>query len=582
MGDEREGPVEAHGEGTGATRSQHVVLQGAADARTMAAALRPAIERSRSEGAPSEPLCLVVVPTVEQAFHAARQARLLLADPNIRVVPVSAVTRAQRLLQSAAVSVVTGTVQDLLQLRRQAALRLDSLRAVVLTGLDVMLAEGEQDHLVALLADAPSDATRIATLDQEVPETEAFLEAHLRRARRIVTVPTPEQPLAVVPRYAIATRAGRADALRALLDEVDPPSLAVVAFSDRGIVEAREALEEMGVIVDDRNVHVTSEAPPEHVALAVFWETPHTTELLDRVLSTRPAESVSLVQPNEVPAFQRLTGNATTAWNPPMRRETIASRTSQLRTAIRSTLANGAGASASELALLEPLLESYDALEIAAAALRLYEGAKRETNALKTRIAMTAAAPAAAPAVATASRGVPPGRQRVFLAVGKRDNVRVGDVVGAIANEGGVPGDRIGQVELFESHTLVELSADDATRVVDALASASVRGRRVNARLDTGGPPRGERRGGAFGPRDRGPRGGDREDRERPRGFSRGDSDRPRRGGPRNTSEARRSFSDRSPRERAESSREWSERGERLQRSRRTQRESTRDYESDD
>ena len=360
--------MEARGEGTGATRSQHVVLQGAADARTMAAALRPAIERSRSEGAPSEPLCLVVVPTVEQAFHAARQARLLLADPNIRVVPVSAVTRAQRLLQSAAVSVVTGTVQDLLQLRRQAALRLDSLRAVVLTGLDVMLAEGEQDHLVALLADAPSDATRIATLDQEVPETEAFLEAHLRRARRIVTVPTPEQPLAVVPRYAIATRAGRADALRALLDEVDPPSLAVVAFSDRGIVEAREALEEMGVIVDDRNVHVTSEAPPEHVALAVFWETPHTTELLDRVLSTRPAESVSLVQPNEVPAFQRLTGNATTAWNPPMRRETIASRTSQLRTAIRSTLANGAGASASELALLEPLLESYDALEIAAAA----------------------------------------------------------------------------------------------------------------------------------------------------------------------------------------------------------------------
>src|SRR5690606_25014643 len=118
------------------------------------------------------------------------------------------------------------------------------------------------------------------------------------------------------------------------------------------------------------------------------WETPHTTELLDRVLSTRPAESVALVQPNEVPAFQRLTGNATTAWNPPTRRETIASRTSQLRTAIRSTLANGAGASASELALLEPLLESYDALEIAAAALRLYEGAKRETNALKTRIAM--------------------------------------------------------------------------------------------------------------------------------------------------------------------------------------------------
>ena len=64
----------------GATRSQHVVLQGPADMRMMTAAMRPGIERSRRMQGVASPACLVITPTVEQALSAAEQARLLLAE----------------------------------------------------------------------------------------------------------------------------------------------------------------------------------------------------------------------------------------------------------------------------------------------------------------------------------------------------------------------------------------------------------------------------------------------------------------------------------------------------------------------
>ena len=137
---------------TGATRSQHVVLQGPPDSRMLMAAMRAAVERSRGAQGVAAPACLVITPTPEQALVAAEQARRLLADEGTRVVPVTAVARARRVL-AAPVGVVTGTVETLLALRRAAALSLEGLRGVVIGGLDAVLAAGAEESLVALLAD---------------------------------------------------------------------------------------------------------------------------------------------------------------------------------------------------------------------------------------------------------------------------------------------------------------------------------------------------------------------------------------------------------------------------------------------
>lgn len=515
----------------GVTRVQHVVLHGPADGRTMAAALRPAIERSRDAKGVAAPACLVITPTVEQALAVADQARTLLDDDAHRVVPVSAVVRARRVLQAGPVAVVSGAPHDLLALRKDSSISMESLRSVVLVGLDELLADGADQTLQALLADAPADAMRIATLDNETPETDAFIEAQMRRARRVNPVIQGDGNFTITPRYAVSTPAARAELLRAVLDELDPPSMVIVATSDSGETDARRALARLGVAINSETVNVTRHAPNSSASLVVLWESPAGVEAVTEALAGHPANAVAFLLPDEVPSFHRLTGGAAQPWTPTVRKDSIESRTRTLRTALRSTLANG-GASASELSLLAPLLDSHDAIEIAAAALRLYEGAKRESAALRTKGPV---APAAGKATSVTRNTSAPlalveggGKQRVFLAVGRRDSVQVGDIVGAIANEAGIDGGHIGTIELYESHATVELDAADAARVIETMGDVELRGRRLGARID-------ERSGssGAYGESRGRSAGGERSPRSGGFGKDRDRGDRPARGGDR-------------------------------------------------
>lgn len=578
----------------GVTRVQHVVLHGPADGRTMAAALRPAIERSREATAVATPACLVITPTVEQTLAAAEQARTLFDDDTIRVVPVSAVIRARRVLQAGPVAVVCGTPHDLLALRRDSAFNLDGLKSIVLVGLDDLLADSALETLKALLADSPTEAMRIATLDSESDTTNEFIEAHMRRARRVNPLVSGDGNFTVTPRYAVSTPQARAELLRAVLDEIDPPSIVVITNSDAGETDARRALARLGVSLNPDTVNVTRHAHSTSASLVVLWEAPVGIETLTEALAAQPANAVVFLLADEVPSFHRLTGGAAQPWTPTVRKDSIESRTRTLRTALRSTLANG-GASASELSLLAPLLDSHDAIEIAAAALRLYEGARREAAAMKTKAPMGAPMTRGAASSLSLVEGAG-ARKRVFLAVGRRDGVAVRDIVGAIANEAGIDGGRIGSVELYESHTTVELESDDANKVISTMGDVELRGRKLGARIDErSGQSGGESRGrsssdrparGGFGKDrgDRGSRGGDRGDRgdrgprsARTFGPPRDRGDRPSRfGGERSERGERDSGGERSERprfgadrgERSERPRFGADRGERSERPR--------------
>lgn len=535
----------------GASRSANLVFAGAPDTRTLTAALRPAMERARNADTGSAPACIIITSTREQSVECARIARLLLDDRNARVVPVSSVARARRVIAAAPVAVVAGTATELMALRKEAALSLEMLRSLVIVGLDSLTDDGGNDALPAIFADLPSECMRIATLETETEDAAAFLEAHLRRARRVQSVTAGSIAPETAPYYVITSRTGRTETLRSLLDDIDPPSLVIIAQTDEGIRDAEEALRELGIAVDNVNVRVSRVGGESHTSLALFWEIPHTADALLRALESRPVAAIALLAPEELTAFRELSNGSARALTAPSRKATAIDRVQQVRTALRSTLTNGAGVSASELALVGPLLDSFDALEIAAAAIRLYEGARRETAIAKSRAAEAAAAamargrsappaPRGAPAspweafattseapstvpdssspesVSAGSAAEQPasGKQRIFLAVGKRDGIRPGDIVGAIANEANIPGDRIGGIDLFESFSLVELSAADASKAIEALESVQLRGRRLNAKLDDreGGD---SGRSGGFGGRSGGfgGRGGDRDSR---------------------------------------------------------------------
>jgi len=72
------------------------------------------------------------------------------------------------------------------------------------------------------------------------------------------------------------------------------------------------------------------------------------------------------------------------------------------------------------------------------------------------------------------------GMTRLFINIGKKDGVRAGDFVGAIAGEAGLPGNAVGNIKILEAFSFVEVPNENADDVINALNSSNIKGKRVS------------------------------------------------------------------------------------------------------
>jgi|GEM_PF-1729021 len=75
------------------------------------------------------------------------------------------------------------------------------------------------------------------------------------------------------------------------------------------------------------------------------------------------------------------------------------------------------------------------------------------------------------------------GMKRLWLNIGRMDRIQPRDIVGCILGETGLPSATVGRVQLFERHTLVDVSATFESQIVEALNRAAVRGRKLKAKI---------------------------------------------------------------------------------------------------
>ena len=73
---------------------------------------------------------------------------------------------------------------------------------------------------------------------------------------------------------------------------------------------------------------------------------------------------------------------------------------------------------------------------------------------------------------------------RLFIGAGRFADVRPGDLVGAITHEAGVAGDTIGAIQIAERFSIVEVKAEHADDIIQALRGTTLRGRKVIVRRD--------------------------------------------------------------------------------------------------
>ena len=56
-----------------------------------------------------------------------------------------------------------------------------------------------------------------------------------------------------------------------------------------------------------------------------------------------------------------------------------------------------------------------------------------------------------------------------FINIGKKDKIKPGDILGAIAGESGMPGRLVGAIDMFDKYTFVEVPREYGKEVLNAI-----------------------------------------------------------------------------------------------------------------
>ncbi len=356
--------------------------------------------------------------------------------PAAEIVAVSGLARAARRLAAGAPAWLFVAVEDAAALLRRSVLRPADAGAVVLAWPDELEREGTA-ALEAVMAECDKEAQRLLFASLPGGGVDALQERYAWKAMTFGFPAVDEPaPAPIGPaRFVTARGASFAAVKRRVLDALH--------------AEGEETL-------------VVAPCPASREAAAA-------------TLAAAPAGAlpVFVVDACQLPwlrrHFQPLTA---------VRIASAADLADRRAERVRSALAAliDAGDLDRELLALGPLFDRYDPADVAAAAVKAAGAGLLGGPGVEV----------AATAIDTSASGAVPAWAKLWIGVGKKDGVRPGDLVGAIVGETKLGADRIGKIEIRELYALVEVRAEDAERVAGALTGATMRGRRLTARIDRG------------------------------------------------------------------------------------------------
>jgi ATP-dependent RNA helicase DeaD len=318
----------------------------------------------------------------------------------------------------------------------------------------------DEDQITPLMQDLPKDAMRIIyTAD---PGRAGSLAE--RFARKALSLGLPPNGLAAAGpvRTVSVPWSRRLPALAQVVELLDPASL-VIWTADR----SRHTAISQAIAVAEPEIRlVTGDAPTAGTIIA--FDLP-TSGRLQQLLE---AGEVVLLVPPEAEHYVARIAEPRRPLQLPGLTDLVMDAASERRAAIVRAIEQSKPERA--LLTLAPLFERHDPAAVAAALFDLW----------------TNTAPAAAPAQENA-----PATSKIYVGLGKKDGATANDFVAVLTKELRFPREKIGRIELRDAYSLIEIPAQDAEKLAAAFNGATVRRKRITARVDRG-PTQPNRRDG--------------------------------------------------------------------------------------
>lgn len=327
---------------------------------------------------------VALLPTADEALAFSEAVHALRPGAENPVTPLSALTRSRRIMSSGTPAIAAAP-DMLARLLAESRLDLSRLHTLLVVWPEEILRDEEQQKaLETLIAEVPRSAERVAFCAERTTELAQFIERSMWRARELEEKSTPGPRASVPLRVIAAPVSERSRAVRSVLDSFDPESAALLVFSDAAESAAREAAGLYGPSVD-----VVRGVPARHYALGiVFDDVPDAASL--EATSATVRELVAVVRPSRLVELQKVAASVTPmTWTGALANARLTH--DALRDEIRGYV--GSGGHTPWVAVLEPLLEGLDPLEVAAAALALLDRERRKAKRTVAPAVATAQAP---------------------------------------------------------------------------------------------------------------------------------------------------------------------------------------------
>jgi len=479
-----------------------------------------------------EPQVLVLAPTRELAQQVA--VSFSKYGQNLQGLEVATLCGGQEYREQLGAlkrgaQVVVGTPGRVIDHLDRGSLKLDGLSALVLDEADEMLRMGFIDDVKRVVADTPKDAQRVffsATLPTEI---ERIVNRYLVNPVKVAIESRTTTGENIEQRLVRVDGGAKLEALSRIL-EVEPVDAAIVFVRTRAacttLVEQLTArgVNAAGLSGDlDQSLRERTIARLKRGKVDVLIATdvaargldvPRITHVINydlpqdaeaythRIGRTGRAGRSGIAitfagfrEGRKVGWMEQATGQKMTEMPLPDEAAIRAHRDEVFHHRVVAALTKGAE---EQRALVERLVEEgHDAVELAcafAAMARADEAPIGRLQAPRKERAPRDGAPGK-PGGARRERSSAPseGMTRYRVSVGHKDGVKPGQLVGALANEGGIEGARIGRIDIRNAFSVVELPSGLPSTILAKMARARVAGRPLEISEDRA-PERAPRR----------------------------------------------------------------------------------------
>ena len=444
---------------------------------------------------------IILTPTRELAIQVAEEMNKIGRFRKIQAVPIYGGQSIERQIRSLrkGVQVVVGTPGRVIDHIERKTLRLNYIKIVVLDEADEMLDMGFVDDITTILKETPKERQTLlfsATMPDAILK---IANRYMKQPERVTIVADTLTAPKINQIFYEVRQSEKTDALCRLIDVEDSDLFLVFCHTKREVDDVAADLKLRGY--DAEAIHGDFSQSQREAVMKKFRESridvlvatdvaargidiSNITHVINYSIPQNPESyvhrigrtgragkegiAITFVTPREERQLRLIQTGARTKIKRgklPSMEEIREARIERLKERVQEFIDDKR--LDTYLKMAGKISEGLNPMELAAALLKFHlEGFGAEASAGVPSLDET---------------GAPPGMVRLFITVGRQQKVQPRDIVKLIAEKAGISGKAIGNIQILDKFTFVEVPKDSAEKVIEAVQQGMIGGRKISA-----------------------------------------------------------------------------------------------------